>query len=106
MLDAPTEAAPRPTRLADYRPPEYLIETADLTFDLDGADTRVAAHLTVHRNPAADGGPLRLDGEELVLESIALDGRVLSPDAYRIEPDGTLLIADPPERFGLDIVGD
>ena len=83
MLDAPTEAAPGPTLLADYQPPEYLIDTVDLTFDLDGTDTRVAARLSLHRNPAGSGGPLRLDGEQLELESIALDGRILAVELQR-----------------------
>ncbi len=70
MLDlSPDIAPPQPVRLADYRPPEFLVDTVDLVFDLDGANTRVKARLGVRRNPAgADPkSALQLDGEELEL---------------------------------------
>ena len=36
-----SQTAPRETRLADYRPPAYLVDTVDLAFDLDEAATKV-----------------------------------------------------------------
>jgi aminopeptidase N len=106
MLDAASaDIAPRPTRLADYRPPEFLVDTVDLTFDLAPADTRVAAHLALRRNPAASMSEtaLRLDGDELEPMALALDGRSLAPGEYAVEPDGTLVIAHVPDAFALDI---
>ena len=106
MLDAPSaDTAPRPTRLADYRPAAYLVDTVDLAFDLAPAATRVVAHLTLGRNPAASTGEkaLRLDGDELDLAALALDGRPLAAGDHRIEADGTLVIDEVPERFTLDI---
>ena len=87
MLDlSPDIAPPQPVRLADYRPPEFLVDTVDLVFDLDGANTRVKARLGIRRNPAgADPkGALQLDGEELELVSVALDGEALGPNRYRL----------------------
>jgi aminopeptidase N len=106
MLDvSSTDAAPRPTRLAEYRPPEFLVDTVDLEFDLDPTDTRVAAHIALRRNPEAPAdAPLRLDGDELELVSLALDGRPLAPGDYRLEPDGALVIAQVPDAFALDVV--
>jgi len=105
MADALPDTAPQPTRLADYRPPDFLVETVDLVFDLGEAETRVASHLTVCRNPqaASSGAPLRLDGDELELVAIALDGRALAPADYRREPDGALVVAQVPDSFALDI---
>jgi aminopeptidase N len=105
MPDALPDTAPQPTRLADYRPPDFLIDTVDLVFDLGEADTRVASHLTLRRNPQAanSGAPLRLDGDELELVAIALDGRPLAPGDYRHEPDGGLAVAQVPGSFALDI---
>ena len=92
-MPSSTDTAPRPTRLADYRPPDFLVDTVDLDFDLDPAETRVAAHLALRRNPEAPAdAPLRLDGDELELVSLALDGRPLAPGDYRLEPDGALVI--------------
>jgi aminopeptidase N len=101
MSDA--SAAP-PVRLADYRPPGYLVDTADLVFDLAESDTRVAARLALRRNPAAAGAePIRLDGDALELRAIALDGRPLAPGDYRIEADGALVVPGAPESCSLDI---
>ena len=105
MPDASLDTPPHPTRLADYRPPDFLVDTVDLVFDLGDAETRVASHLTLRRNPAATspGAPLRLDGEELDLVSLARDGRKLDPAEYEREPDGALIVPQVPDRFALDI---
>lgn len=105
MQDARVTAPPQPTRLADYLPPAFLVETADLAFDLDPTDTRVVSTLKLRRNPeaAARDAPLRLDGDELELIALALDGRPLAPGDYRIEPDGALVVPDVPERFTLEV---
>ena len=104
-VDSPADPGPQPIRLADYRPPEFLIDTVDLTFDLGEADSLVKAHLTLRRNPAAaePRGPLSLDGEELELVGVALDGAPLSPDRYRRTPEGGLTIPNVPDAFALDI---
>src|SRR5216684_1612907 len=105
MPDALLDTPPQPTRLADYRPPDFLVDTVDLVFDLGEADTRVASHVTLRRNPtAADpGAALRLDGDEIELVALALDGRPLAPGDYRIEADGALVVPQVPDSFALDI---
>ena len=52
---APPGTTPRETRLADYRPPAFLVETVELSFDLDEAATRVRSRMTVRRNRGVDG---------------------------------------------------
>ena len=94
---------PRETRLSDYHPPAFLVDTADLTFELDEADTRVASRLAVRRNPAGDPGePLRLDGVALQLVTVSLDGAPLGANRYRIE-DGQLVIPEMPDTATLEI---
>src|SRR5512143_4047405 len=95
-------AAPKAIRREDYRPPDYRIETVDLDFDLGAEATRVKAKLAIR---AADEGatqPLVLDGDELKLVSIALDGNRLAPGDYAID-DKSLTIARPPKSFTLAI---
>jgi aminopeptidase N len=94
--------APRPTRLEDYRPPEFLIDRVDLRFDLDPELTRVGAELEIRRNPAATrgDGSLTLHGEQLVLEQIAIDGNRLTPAEYREDAE-SLTILRVPDRFRL-----
>ncbi|TVQ88057.1 MAG: aminopeptidase N [Chromatiaceae bacterium] len=86
----------------DYRPPEFLIDEAELRLELDAEDTRVEAELLLRRNPAATRGhgDLFLDGEQLTLEEVVLNERVLPPSEYRVEERG-LLIQRVPDRFRL-----
>jgi len=61
-------------RREDYAPPAYWIDTVELTFDLDPAKTRVLNRMTLRRNPAVAAQPLRLDGEELNLARVLVNG--------------------------------
>ena len=106
MLDISADSAPpRPVRLAEYRPPDFLIETVDLVFELGDSDTRVKSRLRVRRNPESSeySGALHLDGEELALVSLALDGEPLGPNRYELPAEGGLILADVPDAFSLDI---
>src|SRR4029077_4268932 len=104
VSSAPPTTSPRETRLEDYRPPAFLVDTVDLAFDLDEAATRVRSRLAVRRNPATtDGGaPLALDGEAVTLLRLALNGEELGANRYVIE-DGRLLIPDMPDAATLEI---
>ena len=96
---------PRPIRLKDYRPPSHLIDHVDIDVRLDPARTRVHARLEIRPNPApnAPRGPLRLDGEQLELASLALDGREIASARFKRSDTG-LVLAEPPDRpFVLDI---
>ena len=94
---------PRPVRLQDYRPPDWLIETVDLDVSLDPTATRVRAKLKLKPNSAGAPAPLVLDGEELKLVSLALDGKPLPAENFVATPD-KLTIAQPPNRpFELEI---
>ena len=88
---------PRPVRLKDYRPPDWLIETVDLDVSLDPTATTVRAKLRVKPNGAGAPAPLVLDGEELKLRSLALDGRPLPEGSFLATPE-RLTIAQPPNR--------
>lgn len=59
---------------SDYCPPDFRIDRLDLTFELEPERTQVRAEMTVRRTGAA-GAPLVLDGEEMELHGIRLDGR-------------------------------
>ncbi|MGZ3278118.1 MAG: aminopeptidase N [Caulobacteraceae bacterium] len=91
---------PQPIRLADYRPPAFLIDEIALDFRLEPKATRVKAKLKVRRNPGQDG-PLVLDGVRLKLVSIAIDGRPLAESDYELT-DEFLTVTSPPEAFTLE----
>ena len=76
-------------RLADYRPAPYLLDRTDLTVQLFADHTEVVAQLAFRPNPAAGsvGGapePLVLQGVDLELVELRLDGRLLEPAAYQL----------------------
>src|SRR5690606_11925067 len=66
------------------------------------------SRLTVRRNPAAALGDraLVLDGQDLALRSVSLDGRLLPPGAYDLGPE-SLTVPDVPDRtFTLETVSE
>ncbi len=106
MLDISADVTPpRPVRLAEYRPPAFLIDTVDLVFELGDSATRVKSRLRIRRNPESSdrSTALHLDGEELALVSLALDGEPLGPNRYELPTEGGLILADAPDAFSLDI---
>jgi aminopeptidase N len=93
-----------PVRLVDYRPPDWLVETVDLDVALDPTRTRVRAKLKLAPNPQASSpAPVLLDGDELVLRSVAVDGTPLATDAYVATADGLTILQPPNRPFVLDI---
>ncbi|WP_198780149.1 aminopeptidase N [Shewanella putrefaciens] len=62
--------------LKDYQAPHFTIETIDLAFNLAGKDTRVKAVSKVKRT-SAHALPLVLDGDDLVLLAVAINGETV-----------------------------
>src|SRR5262249_27533633 len=91
---------PQPIRLADYRPPAYLVDEVLLTFDLEPNATRVKARLSVRRN-GDHAEPLQFNGERLKAVSVAVDGKRLGPGEHTIDEE-FLTIPDVPEAFTLE----
>jgi aminopeptidase N len=90
-------------RLADYRPPAFLVDTVDLSFDLDPVRTVVRNRMRLRRAPGTlCGEPLRLDGVRQELLRIVLDGETLGPNRYALDPEG-LTLSNVPDDFVLEI---
>ncbi len=68
------EGAPTLIRREDYAAPAFLIDSVALTFDLDPAKTRVLNQMRVRRNPDVPAQALRLDGEDLNLARVLVNG--------------------------------
>ncbi|RKQ39721.1 aminopeptidase N [Enterobacter sp. R1(2018)] len=86
----------------DYRAPDYTISDIDLTFDLDATKTLVTAISKVSRQGNAQAA-LRLDGGDLTLVSIHVDGKAW--EHYRLE-EGALVLEQLPDHFLLTIVNE
>ena len=89
---------PRAVHLSDYQPFTHRVEDVSLLFRLHPTATRVLATLRLAPNPALPGHhDLRLDGENLRLLSLHLDGQPLdlTPDATGLTIPAALLPATP-----------
>ena len=92
------------TYLADYQAPDYLIDQVSLSIRLDGAKTTVHAELSISPHPKGQSGtPLHLNGDELTLVSLALNGTPLEQTAYSLSDEALILHAVPAEAFTLSI---
>ncbi len=87
------DANPKTTYLKDYQPPDFLIETVELKFSLQEENTQVVSRMHVVKNPDTvnSSGDLELTGEDVLIDSVRLDGRLIDVDAYRMG-DNTLVI--------------
>ena len=83
-----------------YAPSAYLIDTVDLTFDLDPAKTRVLNKMRLRRNPDVHAQALRLDGEDLTVVRVLVNGAGCS-----FKMDGGQLVLDnlPEDPAGFDL---
>lgn len=95
---------PRGVHLKNYSAPAYLVENVDLVFDLEAESTRVLCGAVYYANydTAQETLPLVLDGEDLDLLNVVLDGRTLSEEEYSLMGN-ELTLPKVPERFELVI---
>ena len=78
----------------DYQVPDFLINELYLDFQLNANDCVVTAKSVFSRHPDASGSceELFLNGENLELLSVAVNGDPLPKDQYRIEKEGLVLL--------------
>ena len=88
-------------RRRDYRPPPFHVERVALEFDLDADATQVCSTLELRRTGSRNA-PLVLDGDELELTSLAVDGKPQDGSRYELSAQA-LLLRDLPERCTLHI---
>lgn len=96
-------SVPKTIKIEEYKEPAYEVLNAYLTFELDSANTKVTADVNYCLKEGKTSEPLVLDGEEIKLGSIEVDGEVLPEDAYELTSE-TLTIFSPKEKFNLKIV--
>ncbi len=98
------DAEPHPVRLADYRPPAWLVDTVELDVSLHPSATRVVSRLALRRNPrGALGAPVMLDGDGLTLVRVAINGTPLAGGGYEATPQSLVIPQPPADTFLLEI---
>jgi aminopeptidase N len=87
----------------DYAPTGYCIDQVQLDFYLDDDHVIVTAELDISRRADSDATELFLDGEDLELQEIFIDGTALDATQYQLSDEG-LLLKDLPDGFALKTV--
>ena len=85
-------------RLSDYKKPSFLIDKTDLSFYLSPNETLVSSHLVFKRNSSDSKLPLVLDGCDLKIKEIKIDGVILNSKDYQYD-DNELTINNVPNEF-------
>lgn len=86
--------------LKDYKSPAFVVESVNLDFNLNDDFCRVVAKTQI--KTLSSGAELRLNGEELKLISVKINGQALSADHYQMTAE-ELIIASTPDSFLLEI---
>ena len=84
----------------EYQAPAFSINTMQLSFELQSTATRVIAVMQITRE--IPGAALHLDGQQLTLIAITLDGQPLDSEHYQLVDDG-LILPEVPDCFELCI---
>jgi len=86
----------------DYTAPGYLVDTVELGFDLDPDRTIVANRMRLTRNSASPVRDIELNGENIELVALRMNGKTLGKHDYRID-NNVLRIANAPDVVTLEI---
>ena len=86
-------STPGTVYLKDYEVPVYLVEDIALRIELDPASTRVSSRLVIKRNPEApvSDRSLQMEGQELELKALSVDGSELAENDYQLNGENLLL---------------
>lgn len=97
--------APKEIFLKDYKMPDYYFDTVDLRFSLGEEKTIVSSKITVF--PRIEGSsPLVLDGHDVKLVSICVNGKELKEGEYLLDSRHLTLLSPPSGTFALEIVNE
>ncbi|OGT25253.1 MAG: aminopeptidase N [Gammaproteobacteria bacterium RIFCSPLOWO2_02_FULL_42_14] len=91
------------TYLKDYTPPDFLIDSVHCHFEIEENDIIVKSLLRVRRNAASKNqkADLVLDGEALILQQVALNGKILPAEKMCVT-NKTLTILNVSDTFSLE----
>lgn len=87
----------------NYRPFAWILDQLKLRFEIGDESTRVISELQLSRNPSArPSNEIELDGQQMELVSVLMDGNVLAPGDYSLNAD-KLVIQNAPDSCALTI---
>ena len=95
---------PEPVRLADYQRYPFTVDETHLSFDIRDGETTVRCEMAIARreDAARADAALVLNGADLELDGIAIDGRPLHGNEFAVDGE-TLTIFDVPKTCSVRI---
>lgn len=96
---------PKTIHLKDYKPSAFQIEHINLNVDIYDSHTEVTSHLSVRKSREYKGqlASLELNGENLELKSIHMNGTTLGSDKFQLSSDKLVILNISEEEFQLEI---
>ncbi|KAK7358602.1 hypothetical protein VNO77_00536 [Canavalia gladiata] len=95
---------PREIFLKDYKMPDYYFDTVDLKFSLGEEKTIVRSKIAVFPRNEGPSPPLVLDGRDLSLVSIQINGKALKEGDYHLDARHLTIQSPPSGKYDLEIV--
>nr|XP_011463898.1 PREDICTED: puromycin-sensitive aminopeptidase isoform X1 [Fragaria vesca subsp. vesca]XP_011463899.1 PREDICTED: puromycin-sensitive aminopeptidase isoform X1 [Fragaria vesca subsp. vesca] len=99
--------APKEIFLKDYKMPDYYFDTVDLKFSLGEEKTFVTSKISVFPrvevSMTGSSSPLVLDGQDLKLLSVRINGKDLKEDDYHLDSRHLTIKSLPSGTFTLEI---
>ncbi|XLS51914.1 hypothetical protein HN51_012591 [Arachis hypogaea] len=104
-VEEPKMETPKEIFLKDYKMPDYFFDTVALKFSLGEERTIVTSKITVFPRVEGSSAPLVLDGQDLSLVSIQVNGKALKKEEdYRLDARHLTILSPPSGRYDLEIV--
>lgn len=94
-VETSAAAAPVEIKREDYKPPLFGISTVELDVNINPGQTVITSRIAMHfgGDSARKEEPLVLNGEDLDLQSVSINGKVLEPKTdYSVTSEGDLRI--------------
>ena len=100
-----TESAHSTVYRKEYTAPDYRVDSIDLRFELGEDSTLVTSRLALRRQYDDSQGlrPLVLNGKNITLRGLTLDGAPLDPDRYSVTGE-LLTLHEVPPLFTLEVI--
>ncbi|KAB2614389.1 puromycin-sensitive aminopeptidase [Pyrus ussuriensis x Pyrus communis] len=104
QVDESKMAAPKEIFLKDYKMPDYYFDSVDLDFLLGEEKTIVGSKICVFPRVEGSSSPLVLDGTDLKLLSVRINGKDLKEEDYNLDSGHLTLKSLPSGAFTLEIL--
>lgn len=95
---------PKEIFLKDYKQPNYYFDTVDLNFSLGEEKTIVSSKISVHPRIEGSTSPLILNGQDLKLISVKVNGKALEEEEYVMNSRYLTIVSPPSGKFTLEII--